>query len=77
MSIHRGLIKLPFSGTNVSVPELPPLQVSETLSFVYDMGSTYPAAYELLVNQLSNIDNADWVLFNTLFKLEEKLEKWV
>ncbi|KAK2651092.1 hypothetical protein Ddye_018581 [Dipteronia dyeriana] len=71
--VHRGFIKLPFSGTNVSVPELPLLQVSETPSFVYDMGSAYPAAYELLVNQFSNVDNADWVLFNTFYKLEEKV----
>ncbi|TXG55668.1 hypothetical protein EZV62_020924 [Acer yangbiense] len=27
----------------------------------------------LLVNQFSNIDNADWVLFNTFYKLEEKV----
>ncbi|KAK0589044.1 hypothetical protein LWI29_008872 [Acer saccharum] len=75
--VHRGLIKLPFSGTDVSVPELPLLQVSETPSFVSDMGSTYPAAYELLVNQFSNIDNADWVLFNTFYQLEEKVVEWM
>ncbi|KAL5794449.1 hypothetical protein ACOSP7_003043 [Xanthoceras sorbifolium] len=74
--VHRGLLKLPFSGHDFSLPELPQLQVSETPSLVYDMGEN-PAAFDLLVNQFSNINDADWVLFTTFYKLEEKVVEWM
>ncbi|KAH7576544.1 hypothetical protein JRO89_XS01G0104600 [Xanthoceras sorbifolium] len=70
------VLDLPFSGHDVSLPELPQLQVSETPSLVYDMGEN-PAAFDLLVNQFSNINDADWVLFTTFYKLEEKVVEWM
>ncbi|KAL5861585.1 hypothetical protein ACOSQ4_002881 [Xanthoceras sorbifolium] len=36
-----------------------------------------PAAFDLLVNQFSNINDADWVLFTTFYKLEEKVVEWM
>lgn len=70
--VQRGLLPVPLSEPTVSLPGMPLLKASETPSFVYDFGS-YPAFYDTVVNQFSNVDGADWVLFNTFYKLEEKV----
>lgn len=71
--VRKGILKLPFEeGKAILVPGLPPLERSETPSFVGDYGS-YPAFCDMLVNQFSNIDKADWVLFNTFYDLEEEV----
>lgn len=71
--VRKGILKLPFEeGKAILVPGLPPLERLETPSFVGDYGS-YPAFCDMLVNQFSNIDKADWVLFNTFYDLEEEV----
>ncbi|KAE9463717.1 hypothetical protein C3L33_04405, partial [Rhododendron williamsianum] len=71
--VRKGILKLPFEeGKAILVPGLPPLERSETPSFVGDYGS-FPAFCDMLVNQFSNIDKADWVLFNTFYDLEEEV----
>ncbi|KAI7983647.1 UDP-glycosyltransferase 74G1 [Camellia lanceoleosa] len=75
--VHKGLLPLPLSpGSTVLLPGLLPLEPWETPSFVCIYGS-FPAFYDLVVNQFSNIDQTDWVLFNTFYKLEEEVVDWM
>ncbi|KAK0586164.1 hypothetical protein LWI29_002080 [Acer saccharum] len=79
--LNRGLVPLPLSDQSlVSIPELPLLFPSDTpfFYFVDGFGMVTPSgSHELLGNQFSNIDQADWVLFNTFYKLEEKTVDWM
>ncbi|KAM7497048.1 hypothetical protein LguiA_021462 [Lonicera macranthoides] len=70
--VHQKMLKLPISHSNILVPGLVPLEPSDLPSFIYDPGS-YPAIYEGVVNQFSNMDKADWVLCNTFYKLEKEV----
>ncbi|CAL8176989.1 unnamed protein product [Prunus armeniaca] len=76
--IHEGLLKLPLADdqSRISFPGLPPLEPLDLPSFLYDFGS-YPAFYEVLVGQFSNVDKADWILSNTFYELEEKVVDWL
>ncbi|XP_021658033.2 UDP-glycosyltransferase 74G1 [Hevea brasiliensis] len=75
--VQRGLLPVPLSEPVVQLPGLPLLEASETPSFIYNV-SLYPAAfYYLLVNQFTNIDEADWVLHNTFQKMEEEVLDWM
>ncbi|RVW27200.1 UDP-glycosyltransferase 74F2 [Vitis vinifera] len=67
-----GMLKLPLSEPEVVVPGLFPLQACDLPSFVYLYGS-YPAFFDMVVNQFSNIEKVDWVFCNTFYKLEEKV----
>ncbi|KAF2289035.1 hypothetical protein GH714_024311 [Hevea brasiliensis] len=58
--VFRGLIKPPVKENEILLaPGLPPLEVQDLPSFIHHYGS-YPAAFEMLMNQFSNIDEADW-----------------
>lgn len=70
--VQRGLLPLPLAEPTVSLPGLPLLQASETPSFVSDSGS-YPGFHHLVMNQFRNIDEADWVLYNNFYKLEDQV----
>ncbi|XVF42285.1 hypothetical protein PTKIN_Ptkin01aG0348800 [Pterospermum kingtungense] len=74
--VSRGLLQLPLQGPTVSLPGLPPLQVSELPSFVCLYGS-YPAWFDVVVKQFSNVDGADWVLFNIFYELEKEVVDWM
>ncbi|KAG8642057.1 mogroside IE synthase-like isoform X2 [Manihot esculenta] len=74
--VQRGLLPMPLSGPVVSIPGLPLLKVSETPSMIYDP-SSYPAFYDLLLDQFINIDEADWVLDNSFHKMEEEVVDWM
>ncbi|XP_010069571.2 LOW QUALITY PROTEIN: UDP-glycosyltransferase 74F2 [Eucalyptus grandis] len=74
--LQRGLLPLPLSGPSVEVPGLPPLEPSEMPSFVYKLGS-YPAFCDMLVNQFTNVDGADFVLFDTFYELEKEVVDWM
>nr|POF02901.1 udp-glycosyltransferase 74e2 [Quercus suber] len=37
----------------------------------------YPPVVRFILNQFSNIEQADWVLFNSFDKLEEEVVKWM
>ncbi|XP_022726996.1 UDP-glycosyltransferase 74G1-like [Durio zibethinus] len=74
--VSRRLVRLPLEGPNVSFPGLPLLKVSELPSLVYYYGS-YPAWFDMIVNQFSNIDAADWVLVNTFYQLEKEVVDWM
>ncbi|XVE51313.1 hypothetical protein DITRI_Ditri02bG0029900 [Diplodiscus trichospermus] len=67
--VSSGLLQLPLPGPDVSLPGLPPLQVSELPSFVCLYGS-YPAWFDVVVSQFSNVDGADW-------DLEKEVVDWM
>ncbi|KAL3573100.1 hypothetical protein D5086_027004 [Populus alba] len=71
--VHRGLIKLPVTETQILVPGLPPLEPQDLPSFIYHTG-TYPDFFDMLLDQFSNIDRADWVFCNSFYML--KREVW-
>ncbi|KAL3725004.1 hypothetical protein ACJRO7_030074 [Eucalyptus globulus] len=75
--VQRGLLELPLSGGgSVEVPGLPPLEPSELPSFLYKLGS-YPGSYDLVMKQFSNVGDADLVLFNNFYELEEEVVDWM
>lgn len=70
--VHRGSIDLPLPDREIEIPGLPPLKPPEMPSFVYQLG-TYPAFYDLIVNQYANVDEADWIFCNTFYELEQEV----
>ncbi|MCL7030811.1 hypothetical protein MKW94_027423 [Papaver nudicaule] len=74
--VHRDLLKVPVQDEDLlSIPGLP-LYVRELPSFVSDVESS-PHFLRLPVDQFSNIEEADWVLFNTFDDLEPEVLKWI
>ncbi|XP_038713091.1 UDP-glycosyltransferase 74G1-like isoform X2 [Tripterygium wilfordii] len=71
--VKSGKLPVPLSEPTVSVPGLPLLKASETPSFVSSYGS-YPSWTDIVLNQFSNIDEADWVLLNTFYELEKQVD---
>ncbi|KAL5781015.1 hypothetical protein ACOSP7_006044 [Xanthoceras sorbifolium] len=69
--VHHGLLKLPIMETPVSIPGLPLLELIDMPSFIYDE-EQYPAYFEMLLNQFSNSDKADFALVNTFYNLESE-----
>ncbi|XP_022769551.1 UDP-glycosyltransferase 74G1-like [Durio zibethinus] len=74
--VSRGLLQLPLPGPNVYLPGLPSLQVSELPSLVCLYGS-YPAWFDVVVDQFSNVDGADWMFFNIFYELEKEVVHWM
>lgn len=70
--VYKGLITLPprdDESTVISIPGLPLFKSWEAPA---------PMEYmDLLINQFSNVDDVDWVFFNTFHKLEEEVLKYV
>ena len=71
--VQRGILKLPLSETEVTVPGMFPIKASDLPSFVHLYGS-YPTFFDMLVNQFSNIEKVDWMFCNTFYKLEDKVK---
>ncbi|KAK3415134.1 hypothetical protein EUGRSUZ_H00694 [Eucalyptus grandis] len=76
--VQRGLLPLPLplSEGSVRVPGLPPLKPWEAPSYVYKLG-LYPASYDMVINQFTNVDDADFVLFDTFYELEKEVVDWM
>ncbi|KAK9941777.1 hypothetical protein M0R45_007471 [Rubus argutus] len=74
--VNKGLLKLPLTDSEILLPGMPPLEPLDLPSFVYDFGS-YPAVFEVVIGQFSNVDKADWVLCNTFYELEEQVVDWM
>ncbi|CAN4085658.1 unnamed protein product [Withania somnifera] len=70
--VHHGKLKLPISSTPVKIPGLPELELRDMPSFIYVHG-TYPAYFELVLNQFMNVDKADYVFVNSFYKLEAEV----
>lgn len=73
--VNRNHLKIPLSNSLVSLPGLPDLETSETPSFVHKP-DLFPAVRDLVLSQFTDIDRADWVFFNTFYKLEEEVCFW-
>uniref|UniRef100_A0A0A0L969 Glycosyltransferase n=2 Tax=Cucumis sativus TaxID=3659 RepID=A0A0A0L969_CUCSA len=74
--VHKGLIDLPLPNREIEIPGLPLMKPAEFPSFIYQLG-TYPAYYDLLVNQYANVDKADWILCNTFEELEREVLEYL
>ncbi|XVF32009.1 hypothetical protein REPUB_Repub17cG0044400 [Reevesia pubescens] len=74
--VNRGLLQLPLPGPTVTLPGLPPLEVSDLPSFIA-LYESYPFFFDLSVNQFSNVDGADWVIFSIFYELEKEAVDWM
>ena len=70
--VREGRMTLPPSWSEIRVPGLPGMEVSDLPSFV-SAPESYPDVRELLLNQFSNAGEADWILFNTVYELEKEV----
>lgn len=70
--VHHGKLMLPICSTPVKIPGLPELELGDMPSFIYVHG-TYPAYFELVLNQFTNVDKADYVFVNSFYKLEAEV----
>ncbi|KAJ8770581.1 hypothetical protein K2173_018072 [Erythroxylum novogranatense] len=70
--VHRKLLELPISSTPISIPGLPLLEHRD-LPMVIGVPGSYPLNFGMLMDQFSNLDQADCVLINTFYKLEEQV----
>ena len=70
--VHHVLLKLPITSTPISIPGLPVLELEDMPSFISVPGS-YPAYFEMVLNQFSSTDKADAVLVNTFYELEPEV----
>lgn len=70
--VYKGLIKLPLPDTEIEIPGLPPMKPPEFPSFIYQLGS-YPAYYDVIVNQYANVHKADLIFWNTFYELEREV----
>ncbi|PON65922.1 UDP-glucuronosyl/UDP-glucosyltransferase [Trema orientale] len=73
--VYKGLLRHPLPEKAVSLPSLPPLEVSELPSFYSP--ESYPGYHCLVVSQFSNVDKADFVLFNSFLELEKETVEWM
>ncbi|KAF7150287.1 hypothetical protein RHSIM_Rhsim02G0087300 [Rhododendron simsii] len=69
---HHRLLTLPVLSLPVLIPGLPLLELEDMPSFIYVHGS-YPAYFEMVLSQFSNMEKADYVVVNTFYKMEEKV----
>ncbi|XP_014511547.1 UDP-glycosyltransferase 74G1 [Vigna radiata var. radiata] len=73
---YNKLLELPLTQTGYLLPGLPKLEAEDLPSFLNRYG-TYPGYFYVVVNQVSNIDKADWVLANTFYELEQEVVDWL
>ncbi|RDX72044.1 UDP-glycosyltransferase 74F2 [Mucuna pruriens] len=73
---YKKLLELPLAHTQYLLPGLPKLAAGDLPSFLNKYGS-YPAFFDIAVNQFANIDKADWVLANTFYELEQGVVDWL
>ncbi|XP_077225560.1 UDP-glycosyltransferase 74F2-like [Tasmannia lanceolata] len=74
--VHKGKLNDPLAIMNVPIPGLPLLDVLDLPSF-FSVPGSYPAYLEMVLNQFSNLETADWVLINTFDKLETEVVNWM
>ncbi|KAL8536804.1 hypothetical protein ACS0TY_012105 [Phlomoides rotata] len=72
--VYKGDLKVPLLAgeDQILIPGLPPLRPEDLPSFIFAYGS-YPPFFELVVNQFKGLENADWLLFNTFYSLEQEV----
>ena len=72
--VHLGKLQVPLTEHEISLPKLPKLQHGDMPSFFFNYEQD-PAFLDLLVGQFSNIEKADWILFNTFYELEKEVSR--
>lgn len=77
--LHHGKLNLSVSSsssdsTPVSIDGLPELELQDMPSFIWVSGS-YPAYFELVLNQFSNAHKADCILVNSFYDLEKEVPR--
>ncbi|EEF32573.1 UDP-glucosyltransferase, putative [Ricinus communis] len=72
----QGALKVPLGESAVSLPAYPELEANDMPSYVNGPGS-YQAIYDMAFSQFSNVDEVDWVLWNTFNELEDEVVKWM
>ncbi|KAL4310783.1 hypothetical protein GQ457_01G035360 [Hibiscus cannabinus] len=76
-NVHEGLLKVPINVEPcVSVAGLPLLQARDLPSFISGIHA-HPTFTQLLTNQFSSLEKADWVFFNTFTSLENEVVNWI
>ncbi|GAB4825798.1 hypothetical protein Ancab_008674 [Ancistrocladus abbreviatus] len=70
--LHHRLLKLPVVSPPVKIPGLPPLEIVDVPGFVSVLGS-YPAYFQMVLDQYSNVDGVDFILVNTYCELEKEV----
>ncbi|KAF5195184.1 Udp-glycosyltransferase 74f2 [Thalictrum thalictroides] len=76
---HVGQLEIPDAdppNLSVTVPGLPSLKLPDLPSFFYVAGQ-YPAYFQMVLNQYSNVEKADWILVNTFKELEVEVVEWM
>ncbi|CAI0414159.1 unnamed protein product [Linum tenue] len=81
--VYQGLIRPPVTEQvrdglieSTPLPWLPPLETRDLPSFVNDTGDN-PGVLEMFKGQFSNLDQADWVICNTVYELEQQAVDWL
>ncbi|XP_050257959.1 mogroside IE synthase-like isoform X5 [Quercus robur] len=73
----HGAIQMPIEeGASISLPSIPSLRIDDLPSFLCDK-SLYPALQKLVLNQFSNILEANCLLCNTFNELENEVVNWM
>ncbi|KAJ4957726.1 hypothetical protein NE237_024837 [Protea cynaroides] len=71
--VQQGLLTVPVTAGPVnSIPGFPLLEIIDLQSFVSVYDGPHPMLLTLVINQFHNIDQADWILFNSFDKLEQE-----
>ncbi|GMY32907.1 UDP-glycosyltransferase 74E2-like [Fagus crenata] len=73
---HQGAIQMPLEGSSISLPSMPSLAINDLPSFFNDTGM-YAVELNLVVNQFSNFQEANWLFCNTFDKLEHEVVNWM
>ncbi|XP_065860819.1 mogroside IE synthase-like [Euphorbia lathyris] len=71
---YQGKLNVPIEKTPVLIDGLPPLDIFDLPSFLFDLVN-YKTSLKFLRNQFMNISDADWVFFNTFDTLENEVLK--
>ncbi|KAL3516199.1 hypothetical protein ACH5RR_023101 [Cinchona calisaya] len=75
--MDQGTIKLPLDkSTTVKVPSMPALESDDLPDFQF-FPDPNSVVTRLLLDQFSNIDKVDYILFNTFDKLENEVATWM
>ncbi|KAL5703451.1 4-alpha-glucanotransferase [Ranunculus cassubicifolius] len=68
--VKQGNLTVPIKGLAVSLPGLPALALQDLHSSVI---SLEPTEWSMAMGQFSNLERADWLLFNTFHELESEV----
>ncbi|XP_057748865.1 flavonol 7-O-beta-glucosyltransferase UGT74F1-like [Arachis stenosperma] len=70
--VHNEILKVPVTEVPINIEGLPLLELKDTPSFVCNP-AFYPAYFDMVMNQFSNVDKADLLLVNSFYKLEHQV----